>query len=59
MNGLKITGDRDVANCQKFNVPTCTDVVNAFMQKDCKNRVDPDETPQNVVSHQGLCYLPC
>ena len=22
------------------------------------NSVDPDETPQNVASHQGLHYLP-
>ena len=23
------------------------------------NNVDPDETPQNVSSHQGLRHLPC
>ena len=47
--------------CRIFNVRNCGDVVNAFMQTPQKraflNNVDPDETPQKMTSHQGLCYL--
>ena len=27
-------------------------------KKEHTNSVDPDETPQNAASHQGLCCLP-
>ena len=23
------------------------------------NSIDPDETPQNAASRQGMCYFPC
>ena len=47
----------------KFDVGNCGDVVNASMKKKTKKgaftkSIDQDETPQNVVSHQGLRYLP-
>ena len=42
----------------KFNIRNCGDVVNVFMQTIKKgaftNSVDPDDTPQNAASHQGL-----
>ena len=46
--------------CLKFNVRNYGDVIKAFMKKIPKKRtfansVDPDETPQNAASHQGLC----
>ena len=50
--------------CLKFNVRNCGDVVDAFYAKISQmgaftNSVDPDETPHNAVSHQGLRYLRC
>ena len=53
---------KDVA-CLQFNVSSCGDMVNAFMQIIPKkgtftNSTDTDETPHFGVLHQDLCYLP-
>ena len=51
---------RSTSYCLKFNVRDCGDVGNAFIEKRAfTNSVDPDETPHNAVSRQGLRYLPC
>ena len=51
--------------CLKIYVRNCGDVVNAFIKTKASkkgaftNSVDPDETPQNAASHQGLRFLTC
>ena len=55
--------DRGVA-CLRFDERNCGDVLKCIYANDPKIEpfkisVDPDETPQNAASHQGLRYLPC